>query len=606
MKNVFSFQTILLFLLLTNSIWAKDVWFELNTPNFQIVGNAEEKEIREVANKLENFYHNFQKTFSKFQFKTPFPSKVIVSQNRKLKQDFIFADDANYIIISPDSDYADIFHAYANFLINNNLGQDKTPAWLNRGLAEYFANRNHTNDLLLSQQNNLFTLQILLETDNFTLQSQNEERKSLFNAQSLAFLSFLLNEKGAGKFATIENFIELLQQGKDTREALILTFQFDHKKLENEFREFLKQPKLATLSMTNVSQDFQVLPISEAKSLATLGEFFYYANRQKEATEFLEKSLKIEPNLSLAFSTLALIKAKEFYYDEAEELAEKAIKNEPDNFLNYYRYAVVLSKQGMTEHGFVSGYHPVLAEKMRQSLKKAIELNPSFAESYALFAFVNYVRNEQIDESLKLLKKVLEVAPQNQRYLLRQAELNLRKENFTEARKDALSVFRSAPTESLKLYAQNTIQRIDSTEFQLNRIRNEKTRYVSDDLVTEKPLSEDEIKRLREKAVADQIRAVLRRPKTEEKRVLASLTKIECGKERVDFMFKTPTGLLRLQAKNFDGVSLISFIEGMSDFRLNCGNVSKENLASVIFGGEKKTDNLVSIEFVPKGFKLQN
>ena len=287
-------------------------------------------------------------------------------------------------------------------------------------------------------------------------------------------------------------------------------------------------------------------------------------------------------------------------------MAEKAVKNEPDNFQNYFRYAAVLSRQGMTEHGFVSGYHPVLAEKMRQALKKAITLNPTFTESYALFAFVNYVRNEQIDESLKLIKKALEIVPKNQRYLLRQAELNLRKENFTEARKDALSVYRSAPTEPLKLYAQNTIQRIDSTEFQLNRIRNEKTKYVNDDIVSEKPLSEEEIKRLREKAVAEQIRAVLRRPKVEEKRVLASLTRIECGKERIDFTFKTPTGLLRLQAKNFDAISLISFIEGMSDFRLNCGNVSKENLASVIFGGEKKMDNLVSIEFVPKGFKLQN
>ncbi|MEK7723005.1 MAG: hypothetical protein AAB336_01530 [Acidobacteriota bacterium] len=609
MKKVFSFYIAFIILLLASPILAKETWLELKTPNFQITGNAEEKELREVAAKFEQFHEVFQKSFTKFQFKIPFPSQIIVAQNGskylKPNQKFISADDANYILISPESDLTDIFHDYAHFLINNNLGQSKIPAWLNHGLAEYFANRKTTNALLLSQQNNLASLQILFGTDNYTLRNQNEERKSLFNAQSLAFLSFLINEKGAGKFETIEQFIGLLQQGKSLNEALIFVYQIDSRMIETEFQQFLKQPSLLVAFGLSISkQDFQISTLSEAKSLAVLGQFLFYANRPKEAAEILGKSLKIEPNLSLALSTLALLKVKEFYYDEAEDFAEKAIKNEPDNFLNYYRYAVVLSRQGMTEYGFVSGYHPVLAEKMREVLRKAIKLNPSFIESYALLGFVNYVRNEQIPESLELLKKVLEVAPNNQRYLLRRAELNLRKENFVEARRDSLEVLRTAPNESLKLYAQNTIQRIDSTEYQLSRIRNEKTKYVSSDIVTDHPLSEEEIRLLREKAVAEQIRAVLRRPLAEEKRLLATLTKIECGKERIYFVFSTQTGLLRLQSKNFDGISLISFIEGMSDFRLNCGNISRENYASIIFGGEQKLDSLISIEFVPKGFKL--
>jgi tetratricopeptide (TPR) repeat protein len=615
MKRFFSFQIIFVILLLAASVCAKDVWLEINTPNFQIVGNPEEKELREAAKKLEHFHESLQKSFSKIQLKTPFPGKVIIfdgdSKYRNSNQSLIEGEGANYLIItldknSPDN-FADALHNYVNFLINNNLGQSKIPAWLNHGLAEYFINRSNTNNLLAAQQNNLSSLQILLETDYFTLQSQNEERKSLFSAQSLAFLSFLLNGKSENSLEKIEKLIEYFQNGKDTREAVALTFQIDYKKAENDFRQFLKQPKLVTKNdFSNLTQEFQPSAISEAKSLAVLGEFLYYSNRQKDAEEFLEKSLKIEPNQNLALSTLALVKAKDFYYDEAQDLIEKAISGEPNDYLNYFRYAVVLSKQGMTEYGFVSGYHPFLAEKMRQNLRKAIELNPDFIESYALFAFVNYVRNEQLDESLKLLKKALDTAPNNQRYLLRLSELNLRKENFIEARKNALEVFRSAPTEVLKLYAQNTIQRIDTTEFQLNRIRNEKTKYVNDDIVTEKPLSEEEIRKLREKAIADQIKAVLRRPRTEEKRVLASLTKIDCSKEKIDFVFKTPTGLLKLQTKSFDEVSLLSFIEELSDFRLGCGNVSKENYASIIYGSEVKGNNLISIEFVPQGFKLQN
>lgn len=83
------------------------------------------------------------------------------------------------------------------------------------------------------------------------------------------------------------------------------------------------------------------------------------------------------------------------------------------------------------------------------------------------------------------------------------------------------------------------------------------------------------------------------------------MNKIECGKEKIDFVFKTQSGLLRLQSRSFDGVSLISYIEELSDFRLNCGTVNKENFASIIYGGAiEKADTLISIEFVPKGFKL--
>ncbi len=53
----------------------------------------------------------------------------------------------------------------------------------------------------------------------------------------------------------------------------------------------------------------------------------------------------------------------------------------------------------MTDFGFVSDYDAGQAEKMQAALKKAIALNPNFAESYSLFALVSVVRNKNLDES---------------------------------------------------------------------------------------------------------------------------------------------------------------------------------------------------------------
>ncbi len=623
MRSIFRFPkcfllTAFLFVF-ANSLFANESWFEIDTPHFELVGNVEQKRLKNVASRLEDFHDHFQNSFKKIKFQIPFRSNVIVLKDANSlakfparSRNFVSADDANYILIYADSDQdlSQIFNEHSKFLMRNNLGNRSIPAWLNEGIAEYFSNA-FAKNVLLTQPNNLIPVSNLLETDYYTLESQNPERKSIFVSESLAFLNFLINRNGSRNFEKIERFIQQLRIGRDYREALTTIFGLRFSTIDAEFGEFakLQEAYVSSESLRNVAIDFRADSINESQGFAHLASYFYYVNRMKEAMQAIEKSLQIEPDNSLANSTLALIKAQEFYYEEAELLAENALQNEPNDYLNHFRYAKVLSRQGMTEYGFVSGYDRSLAAKMRTALLKSIELNSAFTESYALLAFVNYVRNEEIDNSLKLIKKALEIAPENQQYLLREAELNLRKENFTEARKSSLDVFRYTASERVRLYAQNTIQRIDTTEFQLDRIRNEKTKYVNDDIVTDKPLSDDEIKKLREKATAEQIRAVLRRPKSMETRVLGNLTKIECGKDKIDVFVKTDEGIIKLQAKSFDSVSLISFIEEMSYFKLNCGRISHENNASVIFengSDSKSAGNIISVEFVPKGFKLKN
>ena len=44
---------------------------------------------------------------------------------------------------------------------------------------------------------------------------------------------------------------------------------------------------------------------------------------------------------------------------------------------------------------------------MRENLRKAIALKPDFTESYNLFAFVNVVRNEGLDEAAEFIQRAL-------------------------------------------------------------------------------------------------------------------------------------------------------------------------------------------------------
>lgn len=621
------FFTIILILFFFQCNFGAENWFAIKTKQFEIYGNVSQSELINTAEKLENFHQIFARNFPKSEIKIPFQTKIIVLKDSEtinrfklnLKQSddyFLTADDVNYGIIqlNDSQTFARVVTGYSKFLLENNFGRNVIPTWLYEGLGEYFQGINHLgnnrfefvnspNNVEILQKNQI-PLKILLETDYFTLQNQEIDRKNLFRAQSVALLQFLL--KNSDNLQKVENFIEFRQREIEEKKAFVEAFQISLAKLSQEFSNYpIEKDKINYSSEFLQTAKFETLPISEAKSVAVIADFLYYSGYLKESENLIEKSLKLEPNQTLALTTLALIKAKKFYYNEAEKFAEKAVEVESNNYLNHYRLALCLSKRGMTEFGFVSGYDKILANQIRENVEVAIELNPAFASAYSLFAFVNYVRNDELDLSLERIAQALKLAKGNHQFQLRLAELNLRKENFSDARKIALGVLQTTPFEGVKLYAQNTIQRIDATEYQLERIKNNNAKYVNDGLVTENPLSDEEIRKLREKATNDQIRVALRRPKPDEYRVFGSLKRIDCGKNKVDFLVTTPTGQIKMQSNSFDGISLLSLVEEMSDYRLGCGAMLRENNASIIYKkNSTKTDELISIEFVPKGFRL--
>ena len=72
---------------------------------------------------------------------------------------------------------------------------------------------------------------------------------------------------------------------------------------------------------------------------------------------------------------------------------------------------------------------------MRAELRKAIALKPDFPESYALLGFINVVRNEEVDETIKLLKRVVTMSRSNERVVFMLAQLYMCKQDFAEARR---------------------------------------------------------------------------------------------------------------------------------------------------------------------------
>ncbi|HJZ78948.1 MAG TPA: hypothetical protein VKD91_01340, partial [Pyrinomonadaceae bacterium] len=69
---------LLLVLSASHETRAKDVWTRVQSKNFTLIGNASEKDIRQVANRLEQFRHVFGLLFPTVQLTSPVPMTVIV------------------------------------------------------------------------------------------------------------------------------------------------------------------------------------------------------------------------------------------------------------------------------------------------------------------------------------------------------------------------------------------------------------------------------------------------------------------------------------------------------------------------------------------------
>lgn len=650
MKKILTFHlfslAVLIFAFSAVSVFAKDEWVRVKSKNFEMVGNAGEKELRRVATKLEQFREVFRQLLPKLKFTSPVPTSVIVFKSDKafapykpvdengqtndwVAGYFLKGEDINYITLSTEGEkeqtYGTIFHEYTHFLVDNGIGRSKIAPWLNEGLAEYYEkfkieddrkvtlgalNDNH---LALLERSSFIPFNAFFNVDYYSLNRQGKDRVGVFYAQSWALMHYLLHSENGARRKHLSAFIELVTNGKAPQDAFREAFQIDYTTMQAELRKYVEQKKFNVLAANFKEKlvfdtQMQTTPVSEADSKAILGDLLFHASRFDEAETHLRQALTLNADSAQANMSLGLVKMKQKDFAGAKKFLKKAIETDEKNYLAHYQYAYVLSREAMTDTGFATNFDKSLADEVKTALKKSIALNPDFAESYSLYAFVSAVRNEDIDEAIQFIKKSLEISPGNQKYLIRAAELFLRKENFAEARLIARKVYETASDSQMRLYAQNTISVIDSTEAQLEAVKNRRNN-LKNDIVSDEPVSEDELAKRNALAINQSLNQSLRTLAANEKRVLGYLTKVECLGKAVEFSVKVDNKIVKFQATNFDALFLMSFSTDASNVEIGCDTVKKEIFAVVTYrpnenAKSKSAAEIIAIEFMPETFKL--
>jgi len=639
---------------------AKDVWTQVRSKNFLLIGNASEKDIRKVGTRLEQFRETFRLLFNNTKVTAPIPTNVIVFKSdasykafkpkradgkidTQIAGYFQPGEDVNYITLSTEGSdketYGTIFHEYVHFIIETNFSKADVPPWFNEGLAEYYQTFEIVDDqivrlgvfqqnhLYLLQQSRLMPLDTLFGITNYQLHQTADHSRSIFYAESWALIHYLIQR---GKSAALDRFLDLVTSGEVPQKAFQDAFQTTYASMETELKRYVAQNRFNYHEFTLKKKlvfdaEMQTSVISDAESNAYLGDLLYHTNRADDAEPLLVEALKADPASSLANTTLGMVKMKQRRYDQAKTFLEKAIAGDQKNHLALYRYAFLLSREGQDEFGYSAAISKETADKMRTALKKAIEIQPTFTESYELLAYVNLVRGEDLDESIAMLQKARSLQPGNQRYALRLAEIYTRQQKYADAIAITEKLAAGADDGELRSRAANLLERIKQMKAIDERNAAERKRYEAalagaakgdrPPLVRRVEQSErpSEVEMAKQQADANlrTLNLAVRPPADGERRVLGRVLKIDCKVRPLAFTIKTPTETFSVTSVDFNSLTLNTFDAAANDVQVGCdANLAAFNALITYRAAQtaKGTSrgSLVAIEFVPTDFRLMS
>jgi tetratricopeptide (TPR) repeat protein len=667
-RRLFIFPAIacLLFVAFVTPASAKDNWTSVRSQNFFLIGNASEKEIRRVATRLEQFRDVFTRLFGQVKFTSPVPTTVVVFKSMSAYKPFNPGNNAGYFQPGPDVNYITltaeqrneeddpfrvIFHEYVHLLVNNTM--TNVPLWFNEGLAEYystfyldderkaFIGKIIPNHVLYLREQKMIPLHALFAVDHRSPYYNENSKRGVFYAESWALVHYLIQGNDGQRLPQLGTFLNLLGAGVSVEDSFKRAFQVDYSVIEKELKDYVQNNHYRMTRATfekklEFDTEMQSAPVTEAEAQAYLGDLQLHLGDLNDAEKRLEQALQIDPNNAMANSSLGMVRVRQGKFAEAKPLLQKAVTANSQNYLVHFNYAFALSREAMDSSSRVSGYTPAEADEMRAELKRAIELSPTFPESYHLLAFINLVRNEQIDDSIALLKRGLALSPGRAEFNFMLAQLYMRKEEFKSARQILEPLANNGgPDQQLRANAQSLLDSITRYEEQIARSKAERAELENESRndgssnagnsgstgtrpnngAGQPPALKRRSDAANEAALQKNARVTfnapgylpLRQPEAGEEQVRGLLVRVDCDAKGVTFTVKVGDQVLKFRTTDLNSVQFTTFTPDVSG-QMTCGARNPANDVLITFRPVKDSrakfnGDLVAVEFVPKDFE---
>jgi tetratricopeptide (TPR) repeat protein len=324
--------------------------------------------------------------------------------------------------IEDDNPYEVVYHEYTHAIMNLNF--QGLPLWLNEGIAEFFGNSTiHDKEveygkiplwqLRVIRENRLIPIDTLWLADANSPYYNEDNRASIFYAESWALVHYLLMDPAAQKQQLLLNFLAAWDATGDQVGAAKKAFG-DLKKFSNAMDAYARQPmfyigKVHT-AIHGDPKSYKSRILSPAEVAANQGLFFLQTQRLKEAASSTDAALAADPNLALAHEARGILEFHERDFPAAEQEFARSLELNPSSYVANFYEAQSRMRAGMSDYAQlaeITGY-----------LERSVSLNPQFAPAYALLSNFYSLRPETRDQALAMGKKATELEPGNLSYAI--------------------------------------------------------------------------------------------------------------------------------------------------------------------------------------------
>ena len=435
-------------------------WTQVQTPHYLLLGDASPGDIRRIARRFEQFHAVMERLLSRGALSFATPTVVMVFKNRSSFRPYLPLYNGrpqeiggmalsggviNYMMLDAsggDAAYPLVFHELTHQITRN--VSPNAAVWLSEGVAEYYSTFeiydgtevklgvpivDHIQRLRSGQ---FMPLKELLIVDSDSAAYNEQDRSTLFYAQSWALVNFLVRDvPSMQRFA---EYMKAAQQGLSEEEALAKAYGLDLDALEQALKRHVNQFRFTGVRWTFPDRitdaDLKVTVVNDAVALPHLAAILARMDRNPEAEQRLATALAASPRSAMAHAMLARIKLDEKRSAEAAELLAKEMAAE--TFLDHYVLASALADY-VDLSGPATPAGTRAAGVLRERVAAAIAQKNDVAEAWRLAAY-GHVLNNDLDQAEVSIGKALALAPVNERDRVVLADILVRKREFPRAR----------------------------------------------------------------------------------------------------------------------------------------------------------------------------
>jgi tetratricopeptide (TPR) repeat protein len=468
---------------------AADNWIEVRSPHFTVNTNAGEKEARRIADQFEQIRQMFHSAFGSMRVDPGQPIIIVAAKNENTMKLFLPeewevkghihhaglyqpGEDKDYVIMRLDSEgenpFHTLYHEYTHALMRLNF--TGLPLWLDEGMAEFFGNstlggnesKTGTIDpghLYLLQQSKLIPIDTLLEVDHQSPYYNENNRASVFYAESWALVHYLMMDRDARQQQLLKNFLAAWQKSGSQAQAAQEAFgdlkQFG-KRIEGYARQRSFMIGVVKSGQETAEKSYTARSVSAGEMTALRGDFFVHHNRLEQAQPVLQEAVQAEPNLAFAHEALGYYHYRQHELSKAEEEIQQALKLGAAGFAPQYFHGVFLLQQGRMDKE--------AAEDAKKSLEKAVQLNPQFAPGFEGLSQA-YARFPELQkEAVNTAIKAVQLDPGQHVYAMNLTYLLMNSGRYAEARTMAQRLLAAARSSGEKEVASNLLANIQQAE----------------------------------------------------------------------------------------------------------------------------------------------